>query len=376
MKSVLSLFLVLLISSFAQGLELTWVKGLIHHQDYYKGRTPYYESYALAPKNWKDLKGYNNLLPYVTPSPDQEDAHSCMLMSLTGIAEFWLNRYHSKTEFVPNSDLDLSERWWMNLSYSDKHVEKAKYWYSDAIYLFNSTDAARNRDYPLTKGWHTEVDFVATPAKPTDANAVYSVRYSWFSEVDKVTAPLVKLPRFARKVILKDKDKDPWAIGIAPADITDKVIQAMRKYQAPVQVIYNHNGVWHSVVVVGFDENMPTYGCPFIKETFKKMDNEIQVSKEENEPGRVAMFNKYKSELEKSFKKNGGCNPKGMFYVRDSFYSDPTEPMYVYDPSNPSMTRPHSKRVVLREFDWMRNLASHINVIYPVGVAGSTSNFF
>lgn len=355
-----------LFSLSAFGLELTYVKGLIHRQAYFEKHQPVV-SYALAPKNWKDLKGYNILLPYITPAPDQEDAHSCMIMSLTGIAEFWLNRYNGKTEFVPNGELDLSERWWMNLSYSPQHTKEADYWYSDAIYLFNSTRAALNRDYPFVKGWHTENDFDVRPAKPSDTNARYGVRYSWYDETNSVKAPLLALPKFERKILFKDKDENPWAVGVTPQNIPQLVIETMEKYQAPVQVIYNHHGIWHSVVIVGFDENMSSYNCPFIKETIRRYREEIKISNEEKDEDRASMFAEYLDELNKSLKKNGGCSPKGMFYVRDSFYSDPSEPLYVYDPSNPSTSRPYSKRVILREFDWLRNLANHINVIYPVG---------
>ncbi len=343
--------------------DLIEVKGVKFPNSVAEGIAPVH-SKALSPKNIEDLKGYNQLLPFVTPSPDQEEAASCMLMSLTGAVELWLHRINKAPRFIQDGNLDLSERWWMNVSNFTKYSKDIDYWFSDAALLFNSTPSALNRNYRFAKGWLIETDEDYIPTAPNAAGAVYSTRFNWVSALDKVPGPFIKLPRFDRTVLMRDKNDDPWSIGKAPADIVEQVIAALKKYQAPVQVIYNHEGYWHSVIIVGYDEKMSSYNCKSVREALAYYVAESSYAKSLGQEKRSRILAAHRDDLATAFQRNGGCNPKGMFYVRDSQYSDPSEELYVYDPSNPISARPYSKRVILREFDWLRTMANHVNVIH------------
>lgn len=345
-------------------IQLQIVSGLKYPNSVTEGVNPV-RSFAFAPVRWEDLRGFNELLPYVTPAPDQEDANSCMLMSLTGVVEWWMRKLNNVTRFVPNDNFDLSERWWMNLSEQNSYLRRVRYWFTDAIYLYNEAYSALNRDYPFAKGWYIETEDEVVPAQPNQNGAEYGVRYSWHDAMESVQAPLLDLPLFSRRIILKDENEDPWAIGVAPADIVDTVIAAFQKYKAPIQVIYNHEGFWHSVYVIGYDEEMSSENCGFINHSLEFFRTEAEKAIKDGQKSWAKKMLHYQSALSRSLNKHGGCHPKGMFYVRDSQYSDASEEMYIYDPKNPSANKPYSKRIVLREFDWLRTMANHISIILP-----------
>jgi len=353
--------------AFAQGSQardLTFVQGLKFPNTLEEGIEPI-PSRALAPRSLSDLKGFNQLLPFVTPSPDQEDANSCMLMSMTGVVEWWLHRLHGVTRFVQNGDLDLSERWWMNMSEDGSKMGKIDNWFTDAIYLFNEAPGVLNRDYPFAKGWYLETEDDIRPARPNSQKAQYGARYNWIDDSDKVRGSAVRIPPMGRRVLLRNKEENPWAIGAAPSDIVEKIIAAFQKYQAPIQVIYNHEGYWHSVYIIGYDAEMSSYNCPFVTDSLNYFMSEAEKMRQEGNATRMKRMLRYHRELTEAMQKVGGCNPKGMFYVRDSQYPDASEEIYIYDPRNPAANKPYSKRIVLREFDWIRTMANHVSVIYP-----------
>src|SRR5882757_3667023 len=60
--------------------------------------------------------GYSELLPFSLLAPDQEEAGSCLYMTLTGVAEFYLARQNPRLSRAPDGPLDLSERHLMNIA--------------------------------------------------------------------------------------------------------------------------------------------------------------------------------------------------------------------------------------------------------------------
>jgi hypothetical protein len=367
-------------SQYPQKLQsLRQLKGLKFPNTISEGTEPVASS-VWAPQDPYSLGGFNELIPYITAAPDQEEANSCLYMSLTGIAEFWLMRSQNNTRFDMDGDFDLSERWWMNQSVYTDNLKRVNNAYTDTIYLFNEEKSAFNRDYRFTKGWYKETkDDDIVKAKPGAPGAKYDAVYNWFDDTDKVKKrDLITLPKFYRDVIYKDSEENPWNIGEAPANIVEKIKESLVKYKSPVHVIYNHQGYWHAVVILGFDDNMNSNNCPFVKESQDSFQEEAdksrlraQQAKSESEKQdhlkRARKFDRYKRELTTSFNKNGGCKPEGVFYVRDSQYSDPTEPMYHYDLNNPSADTHLSKRIIFREYAWAQNMINHATSIsiYP-----------
>lgn len=364
--------LIIFLSSFGQAQSKYYsVFGTKYPNSISEGTTPV-TSQAMAPADPYQLGGYNELIPYVTASPDQEEAGTCLFMSLTGAVEWWLHRIYNQ-KFIPDGPLDLSERWWVNLSTYDKHTEKIKNWNTDTIYLFNSSAGVLNRDYRFTMGWYVEGKDDFIPATSQTPGAIYDAGYNWIDDTAKVKGHFVRLPTFSRKVLYADPQEDPWEMGKAPSTIVERVKQALVEEKSPVQVIYNHQGYWHSVIVLGFDDDAPTYNCPFVHESFEVFQKEEQTARQDAEKTRsprkrdelISRANKmrlYNNKLKKAFDKTG-CQPTGVFYVRDSQYSDPTEPLYTYDFSNLQGAKPYSKRIILREYEWLQTMANNVVII-------------
>lgn len=363
-RAFICFLLIILHINPASAENIKKIYGYKYPNSIQEGTAPVLSS-ALAPEKIGSLKGFNELLPFVTPAPDQEDANSCMLMSLTGVMEWWLQKLNNSTHFSQNGPYDLSERWWMNLSNDASKTSRSPYWFTDAVYLFNSSGAALNSDYPFVKNWYRETDEDIFPSAPYSKGSKYGVRYNWIDHTDNVPQPLVKLPKMTRKILFKSPNENPWAIGESSEQVVQDMIEAFQTYKAPIQVIYNHEGYWHSVYVIGYDDEMSSQGCPFVNESLAFYQKEADTANSRGDLKRSKKFLRYKAHLLKSFQSEGGCHPKGMFYVRDSQYPDPSEEHYIYDPQNPAANKPYSKRIVLREFDWIRTMANHVSVIYP-----------
>ncbi len=329
-------------------------------------------------KRFGVLDGFTDLLPYVMPSPNQEGAGSCLFMSHTGVVEWWKAFMNSKVNPEVGSEYDFSERYLMNASAQKKYRKDIKNWRTDTIFIFNRTKkTVLNTVYPFTKGWYKfnkKGDRVI--AKEGEKGAEYGSSYNWINELDKVEGEKgVNLPKFKREIIFANKNKNQWSTGITPDDIVQKVKDALTINRAPVLVMYNHYGYWHIHMVVGFDDEQTT-NCKFTKETapyLKKQAKKFaKQAKREKDPKR-------KKKLERkarSYARNaqgaidaltrmGGCNEKGVFYVRDSLYSDPSLPTYSYHTNTPQDDRKYVKKVIFRSYAYLGALANHVFQIMP-----------
>lgn len=326
---------------------------------------------APAPQKISDLKGYNELVPFVTPSPDQEDAGTCLFMSLTGIAEWFLQRNSSHGPFKQDGPSDLSERWWVNVNSRFSSEQKFSNWATDTIYLYNQFAGVLNSSYRYTKNWFQVFNNLISKSFPGEPGAKLGTSYNWIDETKNHSLSTVRLPTFQRIVLHKDTKGDPWNFGEAPALIVEQVKRSLQLHKAPVQVIYNHLGYWHSVFIVGFDDNLPSMNCYFIRETKEFYRSEIakvqsQISQiidkdlKSELMAKKELLIRNQAKLETVHRKNGGCRSRGMFYVRDSQYSDAHEEIYHYDLKHPEYSRHYSKRLILREYNWLMDLANHV----------------
>lgn len=61
---------------------------------------------------------------------------------------------------------------------------------------------------------------------------------------------------------------------------------------------------------------------------------------------------------------SGGCQePKGVFYVRDSWENNPDGELYDYDSSTHGEEKPYSKAIVFREYEWLDYFANTIVLV-------------
>lgn len=308
------------------------------------------QSSALA-LDGEEPHGYTELLPYVLRSPNQDEAGSCLYMSLTGVVEMWLARLHPEISREPDGPIDLSERYMMNVSNELSNSNEIKNWKTDSIYLFNlAGQGVRNVDYRFTKGWFkqdSDGDYVK--AKPHSRGSEYGAQYNWIDDRAQMeVVGTVKLPTFRRNVLFADPASDQWDTGVMPDDIVERIKSALVKNRAPVQVIYNHFGYWHSTIIVGFDDDGDNQNCQFVHAFLRYM-------KRPGDPKKKLAYERAQA----AYERGGGCHPRGIFYVRDSIYADKKGPVYHYDIDDPSHDAPYAKSVVMLEYDWVRYMGNH-----------------
>lgn len=335
--------------AFAEN-ETLFVPGVKFPNEASEGILPIVTSVLSARSAEK--KGFTELLPYVFRAPNQDEAGSCLFMSLTGIAEWWSARLHPRASRAADGPLDLSERFLMNFAGSAGVQNDIKNWKTDSIYLFNKAGGAlRNRDYRYTKGWfkkersgrHVKADAQAPGAE-------YGTAYNWIDERAALPASveLKRLPTFRRTVLFADPASDQWNTGVMPANIVDKIKTALQKNKAPVQIIYNHFGYWHSTMIVGFSDETDNQNCRFVHDFLDYTRKNSSAKSQE-------LYRKTQA----AYERGGGCHPKGVFYVRDSIYADPDGPVYDYDPDASGDEAPYTKELVLLEYDWVLYMANH-----------------
>lgn len=302
------------------------------------------------------LTGYTELLPYVLRAPNQLDAGSCLYMSLTNIAEFFLAKRNPNYSRVPDGPVDLSERYLMNLAGASEARNGMQNWKTDSILLFNRKGVAPlNAGYRFTKGYYVTRGGKHQKATARTPGARYGASYNWINELGAANR-FTRLPKFQREVLFADPASDQWNVGVMPEGIIERIKQALVTRKAPVHVIYNHYGYWHAVNIVGFDDEADTQNCTFVRGFMESM-------RKKGVSGN-AKARHYGQKVETAFAKGGGCQPKGMFYVRDSIYKDPNAPLYDYDRRRAGEEEKYTKSIVLHEYDWIRYMANHATQVY------------
>jgi hypothetical protein len=158
-------------------------------------------------------------------------------------------------------------------------------------------------------------------------------------------------------VLFADPESNPWNVGVAPANLAQTIRNYLDRYNSPVLLIYNHGGYWHAVGIYGHDPHAETE-CQFVEDSIKyfsehpaELRKKAAATEDERERSNL-LFRADKLELtgrrtKAAYSSIGGCNKRGVFYVRDSVYSDPSEALYDYDPSQTGEERNYSKRIVL-----------------------------
>jgi hypothetical protein len=207
MKIVLFVVLCLFTNSaFAVKSDLRSINGVKYPNDLSEGSTPVEASaWTLDLQVGEQAPGFSEMLDYALPAPDQEEAGSCLYMSLTGIAEWWVAKLNPRVSRTPDGPIDLSERFLMNTAGADETTPGLANWKTDSVYLFNRAGSAiRNHDYRFTKGWYkTDSNGDYVPAKPNARGASYDAAYNWIDEMPNVPqGSRVVLPKFERRMFI------------------------------------------------------------------------------------------------------------------------------------------------------------------------------
>ncbi|MBF0361663.1 MAG: hypothetical protein HQK49_11665 [Oligoflexia bacterium] len=342
---------------------------------------------TLTNENINDNKSQNTknadftLEPYIFASPNQDEAGSCLFMALTGAMEIILNKEITQEQRIYEGMSDLSERYLMNASdlasasnntntnNDTNNDEKIYNWRTDTIYTYNYfSGALLNRDFRYTTGWYKEIDGELMVAKKGEEGATYGTYYNWINGItDELMKKKIPVPKVARELIFVDTNNDQWNTGVMTDATIKRIKERLTARNSPTLIIYNHYGYWHAVLIVGYDDEKVTEGCSFVFSWRKAMLKEADELIATNDPKKLERANRlknYVNQVNKSIEQNGGCSTKGVFYVRDSIYTGPTNLMYDYDLSNQGEEAPYSTRIIERSYDWAKYLGNHAYVVY------------
>lgn len=375
--SFLSILILFSLNAQANFVEtISEIQGLKYPNSLEEGSEPV-KTFANIKRG--DLGGYTELLRYIIPSPNQEGAGSCLYMTMTGVAEWWLSYLNPYESNRFNGPLDLSERYLMNIAGLEEDRNGVKNWKTDSIFLFNNKGySVLNKNYPFSKGWYKKGKEGYIQAKEEEEGASYGTSYNWVKKLDSITDGQIALPEFDRKILFEDPASDKWNVAVTPEGIIQKVKNALTENRAPVMVMYNHYGYWHVHYIVGFNDDGNKKGCTFTKGAIpfmskkakkytKKAASETDPQKKEKLNKRAKRYTRLSSKLQGAYDEAGGCKGKGVFYVRDSLYGDMQGQMYNFGTTTEEDDAPYTKKVIMLEYEYLRVLSNHLVQIFPKG---------
>ncbi len=292
------------------------------------------------------------LLPYALASPNQADAGSCLFMANTGAVEVLLNQHADLASVDYKGDTDLSERYLMNAS---DYVPRGEidYVLTDLLYTYNYHEGSLlDRDYPFVAGYVVDTSSGVARAESGDDGAYLSCSYNWFDDLpDNWESLLVVTPTVERTPIFVDPLRDEssqWRVALMDNTTVELIKHELLTKRAPVVIVYNHYLYWHTDIIVGYDDDVDSNGCPMVESSLEYFDDEGATT--------------YSSKIRRHMADLGGCTDRGVFYIRDSIYSGTSqEPTYNY--GNGYSDR-YSERIRTRSYNWIRYLANHAYTVH------------
>lgn len=372
---IIGILSLLSLSLSASATERQYLYGVKYGQEQIEVQKsdPLTLSKALLPDSMSYKGGYNHLLPFVTSSPYQDGAGSCLFMSHTGVVEILMNQKYGKGH-------DLSERYFMNLKKAHIGDELMKNWRVDTIYRLNATgEIYTNKDYYFGKGYYKTFKGRRVFTHKDDPKASYGTKWNWVIDLDRLSTDQskrpVNLPKFEREILFEDPEENQWNIGTAPKDIVSRVKKAFAKRKAPIEVIYNHHGFWHANIIVGFNNHADSDGCSFVANFQSRMNKRAGEIREEAQQlpegkdrdklmRKARNFERKGKKVNDEFLANGGCRGKGVFYVRDSIYPSEQQAIYDFDRNNEGEEAHLNEPVILRSYEWLERLSNNVVQIY------------
>ncbi len=297
---------------------------------------------------------YNKLENFILESPNQEDAGSCLYMANTGAMEIILNQVTDK-EIKNDGDTDISERYLMN---ADKYANTViNYTMTDLIKTFNYNNGALlNKDYPFTVGWvKKDASGHRTESAEGVDGAEFTAEYNWIDKLpENWRNLLISTPKVTRTILYLDPNLNSnsiWNLGIINDDIIERVKYELRTKNAPVIVIYNHYLVWHTVIIVGYDDEAGFQEeCPMVMDSIKTF----------REKGKDS----YADKIETHMAQEGGCSKKGIFYVRDSIADGDKDTAMYYYGGNVDFEDSYSRKIIYHSYDWLKYLGNHVYSVH------------
>ncbi|MBF0362030.1 MAG: hypothetical protein HQK49_13525 [Oligoflexia bacterium] len=277
---------------------------------------------------------YNELIDYIIPSPDQKKSGSCLYMASTGAVEIAVNKFYNLKNPEIDGPYDLAEVYALR----GDLVVSSKSWYENPTLVFNS-GSVLSRDFP------------------------YNPETFWNDYPP--TNHLIDLPPIDTLTLFKSvgiQEHSRLSFGVLNENHILQIKNYLVQYRSPLVVIYRDAGfepqyghwdTWHTVVIVGYDDNSTEPPLPAT--SFTSPLSEDESADALRCPTVYRTFSGFGEEdaakLRTVIKSGGGCREKGVFLIRDS-----EEPETPENPRVPKYTS--------RSYDWLKYMGNHGFVVY------------
>lgn len=186
---------------------------------------------------------YDELLDFVQPAPQQGKTGTCLFVASTGAMELIANFRAGIKKPKPYGRYDLSESFIIRAP--NLRENKKKSFWEKPVLRFNHGFGIHVDHWPF-EGWRDR--------------EVNDDVWSWRDIND---FPKIDLPRIETKLLFDIGNK--WATYVLEQLHIDLIKKALVKYRSPVLVNYNHDGFWHSILILGYDDELPG-ACLFTSE--------------------------------------------------------------------------------------------------------------
>lgn len=177
---------------------------------------------------------HTSLLDYVQEAPDQAESATCMYVAGTGAVELLANRKAGMKNPRPGDKYDLSESFTIN---APKKETAGKYPWEIPVLKYNNGFGIHISDWPFNPWNGTETS--SSPWNNRD-----------WQKLPRVPVPAVDtIPLF----VIGNR----WSTNVLNASHVEKIKEALVKYDSPVMINYNDSGYWHTILIVGYDDELP-----------------------------------------------------------------------------------------------------------------------
>jgi hypothetical protein len=178
---------------------------------------------------------YTELIKYVQPAPQQGHTGTCLYVASTGAIEMILNKKDQIKYPIPYGPNDLSESFLINAPFSYP-IENKSNW-EKIILKFNNGYGIHIDDWPF------------------DAWTDFRINRNVWDSRNITNLKKINIPKIDTIRLFSIGNR--WATNVLEKEHIDLIKKALWEHKSPVMVNYNHDGFWHMVLIVGYNDNLP-----------------------------------------------------------------------------------------------------------------------
>lgn len=178
---------------------------------------------------------YTDLIKYVQPAPQQGHTGTCLYVASTGAIELILNKRDNIRYPSPYGPNDLSESFLINAPF---------------FYPMENKDLWEKIILKFNHGYGIHID-----DWPFDAWRDFRVNRDVWRSRDTTNLKKIKIPKIETIKLFSIGNR--WTTHVLNEEHIQSIKNALWEHKSPVMVNYNHDGFWHMVLIIGYNDNLP-----------------------------------------------------------------------------------------------------------------------